>query len=114
MKANTLGALLLAGSLGLAGCADRNLEVRTVRAFTGTRGERVTESLFWENEGGRYRQADIIYANGVHVRVVGTIDGKPFNAYIVGSPNKTISVLPDGTDIGRYFSSDTSQAQGSH
>jgi len=117
MKGKTLGTLLIAGTLGLAGCTDSKLEGKVVREFTGSCGEKVTESLFWDN-GAKYknRQLDVIYSNGVQVRVVDVYDdGKIDSIYIADnpkgihivkgvSPEEKIMRLPSEEEVKQYMS----------
>ncbi len=117
MKANTLSALLLASALGLSGCAERKLEARTIREFIGNKGEKITESLFWQT-GDKYknRQVDIVYSNGVHIRAVDVHnDGKIDGIYVSDNPNKIhivkdaaadqeIMRLPNEAEVQQYLS----------
>ena|SRR3989338_6137397 len=114
MRKKTLGALLIAGSLGtmslavsfaLTGRAYTEPEI--VREYVGKQGEKVTESLLVTGYERRDRQIDMVYANGVHVRATDIGDDlKIDDIRVVDNPNRVTFDNTDETQNVRYVSPD--------
>lgn len=101
----------------LIGCQDiEKNQAKLISKYVGAEGENVTEFLFWKDSTYKHRQIDIIYQNGVHVRVIDVgNDGKIDNVYIPENPNNVkivrdvlpnqeIMVLPNKQYFKKYVS----------